>query len=301
MEHGQSKQQVRSPGGADAATGPALACAAARARAFSIDGLELHGLEWPADGPPVLLLHGGAAHAHWFDPVVPALRGRYHLVSLDQRGHGLSGWPSPPAYRTEDFARDIAAVADRLGWERFALAGHSMGGHNAMAFAAWHPERVSQLVIIDSRPAHPPDRLHHLRERGYRPLRRHATAAAALESFRLLPRETIAQPGVLEHLARKGIIERDGAWLYRFDPACNGTRQPVDAWTLLDRISAPTLIIRGELSPILPREMAERMRGLIPRADMVEIAGSYHHVTLDVPDTLAGVLDRFLQQEVDRP
>ena len=46
----------------------------------------------------VLLLHGGAAHAHWFDAVLPALIERFHVVALDQRGHGESTWAAPPAY-----------------------------------------------------------------------------------------------------------------------------------------------------------------------------------------------------------
>jgi hypothetical protein len=59
----------------------------------------------------------------------------------------------------------------------------------------------------------------------------------------------MADPALLAHLGAEGVVERDGAWVYRFDPASNAGRQPVDAWTLLDRITAPTLIARGGLSP----------------------------------------------------
>ena len=116
--------------------------------------------------PPLCFLHGGAAHAHWFDAVVPALADRYHVVSLDQRGHGESAWALPPAYATEDFAADLLGMMDGLGWTRMTLVGHSMGGHNAMAFAAWYPERVSALVVVDSRPALPEDRVERMRARG---------------------------------------------------------------------------------------------------------------------------------------
>src|SRR5204862_130849 len=137
--------------------------------------------------PALCFLHGGAAHAHWFDLVAPAFADRFHVVSLDQRGHGESQWAEPAAYATQDFVADLIGVMDSLGWERTTVVGHSMGGHNAMAFAAWHPERVSRLVIVDSRPAIPPERLEGMHARG-----RH--------------RETAAAPELLAHLARAGFV-----------------------------------------------------------------------------------------------
>jgi hypothetical protein len=64
----------------------------------------------------------------------------------------------------------------------------------------------------------------------------------AVKAFRLLPRETVADPALLEHMAREGVAERGGGWVYRFDPTANAARKPVDAWTLLDRIQAPGAI-----------------------------------------------------------
>jgi pimeloyl-ACP methyl ester carboxylesterase len=163
-------------------------CETARRRSFSVNGLALNALEWGEPGRPALcFLHGGSAHAHWFDGVAPAFADRYHVVSLDQRGHGASDWSPAAAYATPDFAGDLLGVADALGWERLTLAGHSMGGHNAMAFAAWHPERLSALVIIDSRPSLPGDRLDRMHQRGHRGPRRHEALATALASFRLCP------------------------------------------------------------------------------------------------------------------
>jgi pimeloyl-ACP methyl ester carboxylesterase len=270
-------------------------CETARARGLPVNGLRLRLLQWGVPGRPALcFLHGGAAHAHWFDLVAPAFADRFDVVSLDQRGHGESQWAEPPAYATEDFARDLVGVMDALGWERMTVVGHSMGGHNAMAFAAWHPERVSRLVIVDSRPAIPADRLDWMHARGRRAPRLHPDPDAAVRAFRLLPRETVAAADVLAHLARMGFVERGGGWTYRFDPACNGSRRPVDAWPLLARIVAPTLIVRGERSPVLPREMAARMRAAIPLATLVEIPGAYHHLVLDDPAAFVHVLDAFL-------
>ena len=276
-------------------TGQPFACERANHRNVRINGLDLHLLEaGPPAAPPICFLHGGAAHAHWFDKVMPAFADRFHVVSLDQRGHGASAWAAPPAYATQDFGSDLLALMDHFGWARMALVGHSMGGHNSMAFAAWHPERVSALVVVDSRPLLPPDRIDRMRERGQRPPRLHPSEEEAVRSFRLLPKETTADPALLQHLARAGLIRTDGGYRYRFDPACYANRQPVDCWPLVPRITAPALIVRGELSPILPVDMATRLGAAIPRAEVAEIKGAYHHLTLDAPDAFADVLDRFL-------
>lgn len=274
-------------------------CETAKERVLRINGLDLSLLEWGASGNPALcFLHGGAAHAHWFDLVAPAFADRFHVVSLDQRGHGESQWSTPPAYATEDFAADLEALMDALGWRRMALAGHSMGGHNTMGFAAWHPERVSAAVIIDSRPALPPERMDRMRARGRRPPRLHPTVERAVQGFRLLPPDTTADPALLAHLARAGLAPRDGGFKYRFDPACYAARRPVDCWPLLPRITAPTLVVRGERSPILPREMAEQMRLAIPRASVLEIPGAYHHLVLDAPVAFSRALDAFLTRSL---
>jgi esterase len=278
-------------------------CDVALRRSFTVDGLTLRALGWGVPGRPGLcFLHGGSAHAHWFDAVAPAFADRYEVISLDQRGHGESDWPRPsadgPAYATESFVSDLIGVMDALGWTEVTLCGHSMGGHNAMAFAAWYPDRVRALVVVDSRPVIPLDRLERMHRRGHRGPRRHETLEAALKSFRLLPPETIADPELLSHIATQGIVEREGKFLYRFDPATSGYRRPVDVWALLHRIAAPTLIVRGEHSPVLPRPMAEDMVRRMARAQLEEIAGAYHHLVLDRPADFSAVLDRFLRQTV---
>jgi pimeloyl-ACP methyl ester carboxylesterase len=245
----------------------AFACETARHRRVEVRGLDLHLLEWGLTGRSgILLLHGGAAHAHWFDAVATPLADDRHVVG----------------------------VLDRLGWRSAVLVGHSMGGHNAIASAAWYPERARALVIVDSRPAIPAERLAWMRERGERPPRRHASLEAAVAAFRLVPPDTSACPALLAHLARESVAWRDGTVGARFDPAGYAARKPVDAWPLLPRITTPTLVLRGERSPILPRPMAERLRAEIPDARLVEIAEAYHHLILDRPEAFVRALREFL-------
>ena len=274
---------------------PRYACDAAARRSFSVNGMTLRALEWGRpDLPALCFLHGGSAHAHWFDAVVGEFVDRFHIISLDQRGHGQSDWAPDARYGTEQFASDLVGVMDELEWERMVVVGHSMGGHNSMGFSAWHPDRVRALCVVDSRPSLPVERLHAMHKRGHRGPRRHETLDLALRSFRLLPAETLAAPDLLEHLGREGITEREGKFLYRFDPQCNGARAPVDGWALLPQIKAPTLLVRGELSPIMPQEMGERMAAAIPNATLVTMLGVYHHLVLDAPDAFSRILDDFL-------
>lgn len=278
-----------------------FACSAARQRRLSVEGIELHLLEWGDPAHPTLcFLHGGSAHAHWFDAVVGRFTDRFHVVSLDQRGHGESAWPSPPAYATENFTDDLLGVLDALGVDRAVVIGHSMGGHNAMAFAAWHPARVRALVVVDARPTMPAERIALLRRRGEHTLRVYPSLDAVVASFRLVPRETVADPALLAHLARAGAVEREGGYVYRFDPDANRQRRPADLMPQLGRVASPALIVRGELSPILPVELAERMRAAIPDARVVEIPGAYHHLTLDKPAEFAAALAGFLDEIGDR-
>jgi pimeloyl-ACP methyl ester carboxylesterase len=191
---------------------------------------------------------------------------------------------------------DLLAIFDVLGWRTATLVGHSMGGHNSMACAAWHPDRVHALVVVDSRPAIPADRLETMHDRGRRSMKKHPTADEAVARFRLLPRETVADPALLAHVARAGIVERDGGWTFRFDPATYGVRRPVDGWKIVGDIQAPTLIARAEHSLGLPPETAERLRDAIREARLVDIAGAHHHITLDQPARFLAALDPFLRE-----
>jgi esterase len=260
-------------------------------RFVTVGGLRLRVRDWGGAGRPFLALHGAAAHAHWWDPVAPHLAPRLRVLALDWRGHGRSAWPRPPAYRAEDFAAELAGVIDRLGLEDVIVAGHSMGGQNALSFAAWHLDRLARLVVVDARPHVNMERLRAFQRRPPREQTEFPTLGAALARFRLRPAETLASPELLRAIARRGVTRLpSGRWRYSFDPACEGTRVPVDAWPLLPEITVPTLVVRGEHSRVLERDVALRMTKALPRGTLEEIPGAHHHVTLDAPRALADCL-----------
>ncbi|MBI6954595.1 alpha/beta fold hydrolase [Pseudomonas sp. CCOS 191] len=103
----------------------------------------------PADGLPVIALHGWLDNANSFARLAPQLQG-LRIVALDLAGHGYSGHrPVGAGYALADYAHDVLRVAEQLGWERFGLLGHSLGAIISVQLAGALPERVSHLALID--------------------------------------------------------------------------------------------------------------------------------------------------------
>ena len=122
-------------------------------RYVTANGLRFHYLEWgdPAN-PDVLLLHGFAQTCHSWDFVALSLCDRFHVVALDQRGHGDSDWAPDGDYAPETQQEDLHAFTQAIGLRNFVLMGLSMGGRNSFTYAANHPEEIRALVIVDSAP-----------------------------------------------------------------------------------------------------------------------------------------------------
>jgi pimeloyl-ACP methyl ester carboxylesterase len=100
-------------------------------------------------GPDLVLVHGlGGNLAGWHLNMVPALQQEYRILTYDLRGHGRSDAP-PVGYSTGDMARDLRGLLDALQIEKAALVGHSWGADIVLHFALLHPERVSELVIVE--------------------------------------------------------------------------------------------------------------------------------------------------------
>ncbi|HXV37010.1 MAG TPA: alpha/beta fold hydrolase, partial [Myxococcota bacterium] len=128
-----------------------------RRRRLALPGsaLEIALLDWGGDGPLALLHHANGFCAAVWGPVAERLRGRFHVVAMDARGHGDSSKPAAPdAYCWERFARDAIEVAERLAGERgdgrVALAiGHSLGGSALALAAAERPDLFERLALVD--------------------------------------------------------------------------------------------------------------------------------------------------------
>jgi pimeloyl-ACP methyl ester carboxylesterase len=265
------------------------------------NGLRLHYLDSAGSGPPVLLLHGGSAHAHWWDFVIPALADRFRCVALDLRGHGESGRPADGDYSLAAHAGDVAAVVSALGLAGGAVVGHSFGGWVAMVHAGRAGDTIGALAVVDSRPTIGVRSARMLEALRKLPHTRYATHADAVSRFRLMPSATNAAPDVLAHVARYAIIrDADGAYRPRFDRHALAGASAQDLTPHLRAARCPVLAVRAAHSEIVDTAALHAFRTALPGTELAEIAEAHHHVMLDQPAALAAVLGDFLARHLSR-
>ncbi len=172
---------------------PASDSANGRMREFQLRGagVRLNCLDYGGEGaPPILFIHGGAAHAHWWDFVGQRLRAGCRSFSIDLRGHGDSERPADGDYSVEAHIADLAAALSNWGRGKPVLAAHSGGCFVALPYAAAHPESIAAMAIVEPRIHWPPELLELAGRRTQRPHRRFASLEeACAPTFRHLARD----------------------------------------------------------------------------------------------------------------
>ena len=237
---------------------------------FHLGKMRFHYLDWGNKQlPTIVFLHGGALNAHTWDLVSLALRDDYHCVALDQRGHGDSDWSDDADYSMGAQLADTKGFVDHLGLDKFVLVGMSLGAINSLNFAIHHPERLSNLVIIDAGPE--------MRRPG----------SSRIRDF---------VNGVADTVTIEGIIEKALEFNPRRDPKIlrrslmHALRQQPDG----SRIACPTLIVRGGESDVFAEEDGIRLAQRLPDGKFVTVPRAGHTVQGDNPKDLVAELRRFL-------
>jgi epoxide hydrolase 4 len=121
-------------------------------RIITVGDVSLHVvLAGPADGEPVILLHGYPEFWYaWRGPMAVLAEAGFRVIVPDQRGYNLSDKPaSIDAYKLDRLAGDVVGLADALGYDKFFLAGHDFGGQVTWWTLLLHPERVEKAVVIN--------------------------------------------------------------------------------------------------------------------------------------------------------
>lgn len=244
-------------------------------------------------GPGVLLVHGGAAHARWWDHVAPLLvEGTRRVVAVDLSGHGDSG--HAPDYDLDRWAAELRAVGAHAGLgERPTLIGHSMGGFVTLTAALTHGEELAGAVAVDSpvRDRSPEERAARQR-RAFGPARVHADRAALVGRFRTVPEQPGDLPYVHRHIAEHSVRAVRGGWSWKFDPRIfTGIGlTPGD----LGRPGCRIALFRAEHG-LVPAGMGEMVVDRMGRAaPVVELPGAGHHVMIDQPLALVTALRTLL-------
>lgn len=251
-----------------------------------VDGCAIHYRRWGmVDRPGLVLVHGGAAHARWWDHVAPMLAGEYCVVALDLSGHGDSG--RRDRYEMSTWAREVVAVAEHSGIPTPPIViAHSMGGWVAITAAAEHTGELAGLVLVDSgvRRPDPEDEAARIGV-AFGPLRTYPTVEAALPRFRTVPDQPASLPYVIDHVARTSLRPVEGGYTWKFDPRIFD-RRSVPHGDLLQRVTCRVALFRAEHG-LVSRDIGAYMYEQLGRvAPVVEVPLAWHHVMLDQPIAL---------------
>lgn len=271
-------------------------------RTVTVDGARIHYQRWGDPGRPgLLLVHGNAAHAHWWDFIAPMLARDYNVAALDLSGMGDSDWRQE--YSMETFAREEIAVCDDAGMfvptEPPIIVGHSFGGFVTILAGALYGERLAGTVIVDS-PVNPPDRKGGPPDRAIKPHHVYPSLAGALARFRLMPPQTAENLFLVDWVGRhslKEVAQENGqpGFTWKFDPAIWRRFSIGDTAARLRETKCRIAVFRGEHSILLPPEIGEYMFNLLGRsAPVVEIPQAQHHIMLDQPLALVAALRALL-------
>ena len=265
---------------------------------LTVDGGRVH-VDARGDGFPLLLLHGFGASTLLWEPVLPALASSRRAVAIDLRGFGWTErTPDPDSYTLEGQERMILGVADRLGFERFDLAGHSYGGAIALYLASRHPERVRALVLVDNAmPSYAAIRRN--RRYGFRTFADLYVRTVALRDRRV-------RIGLEASYADDAKVtnERVRAYAERLrvegvEDAFFGLVGPSDEPKVeldLASVALPTLVVWGEKDELISAAEARRASEKLPQGRFVELPGCGHLPTEECPEAFLAAVTPFLDE-----
>ena len=256
--------------------------------------------EWagPAGAPTAICVHGLSRNSRDFDALAQALSKNYRVVCPDMPGRGLSDDLADPAqYAYPTYLSVLAAVIARLDVAQLDWIGTSMGGILGMMMAAQPGNPVRRLVLNDIGAVVAKAGL--ARIAGYVGLERSfdtldALADAMAAGF--VGSDKLARAALLRIAEGASRRRADGRYVFAYDLRIgdvfkSAPPQDVDLYPIWDRIAAPTLVLRGEVSDILTAETAQEMTRRGPRAQVVEIAGAGHAPWLSTPDEIGAIAD----------
>lgn len=255
----------------------------------------------------VLALHGWLDNAASFAPLSAHLTG-IDLVAIDLPGHGRSARLPPGAdYSFASALHAVLDAADGLGWDTFALLGHSMGAGISSLVAAGAPERVTRLLAIEALGALPD-----VAERTAARLRDAVAATRALPSKRLrvFPdlapaiRARMQANGLSEPVARllveRGVRPVHGGFEWSSDPRLTLPTMvrmtEAQVRNLITGIECPTRVIYADPpQPYLPEPLRSDNAALLPHGELIVLPGT-HHLHMEQPATVATAIGDFFLQ-----
>jgi pimeloyl-ACP methyl ester carboxylesterase len=257
----------------------------ADSRFVKVAGCRIHYLRWGQAGKPGLcFVHGGFAHAHWWDWIAPFFADALRVVAPDLGGMGDSGHRAK--YSLDTFAEEVTAVCAHAGLDDPpVVVGHSFGGRVALRTGARAGRRMGGIILVDF-PIRPPG--YELERRQQRITSRtkeiYPNLPAALDRFKLLPPQECANAFIVDYIARRSLAKVKGGWSWKFDPRIFDERDHGEPADDLARLACPVAAIYGEHSALFPPEIRDYMSALFTdHAPMLAVSEAHHHLFLDQP------------------
>ena len=247
------------------------------------------------DNPGVLLVHGGAAHAHWWSFLAPLLTDRYFVVAIDLTGHGESDWRDE--YPRRLWADEVVAVIEHA---RFSappvVIGHSMGGMVTIIAASVHGDRLAGAIAVDA-PVRRPDPESDQGSKGtsFANPKTYPDKATAIKHFRLVPSQPCDNEFILHYIAEHSVRKVDSGYTWKFDRRVFHNRSKDVMSDYLANVHCRIALVVGQKSIVVPPETGEYMYELLGRnAPLIEIPEAHHHLVLDQPLAFISVVRALL-------
>ncbi len=263
------------------------------------------------NGPALVLLHGSNASLHTWEPWAKILGDEFRVVSVDLPGHGLTIARADDDYTASSMAAFVDEFTTKIGVERFAVAGNSMGGGVAGHVAMEYPGRATHLILIDSAGVVPPNM-------PPPPVFFYLVRTPVLRDFlRLIPGRPVAEATLKASFANQALVTSemvDRYWELNRGPGIRmATRKrfsmPIEYFQGEDRffrenmpkIAIPTLVMWGRQDKLLPVEAAAIFRDAIPGAQAIVYDEGGHILQEDLAERSAADVRAFLSSSTTEP
>jgi pimeloyl-ACP methyl ester carboxylesterase len=260
-----------------------------------------HQFYGPENGRKWVFIHGLMGYGQNWRRIISGLEATERCLAYDQRGHGKSFQPDS-GYAPEDYANDLKQIVDEIGWDKFILVGHSMGGRNVLAFASMYPEYVEKLIVEDIGPESNPNAYEYyeyLLNLAPTPFASRDEARKYFMEDFVKTAKTREKVEVMAQYFYSNMVEKpDGTVDWRFSK--HGIIESVKAghtqerWEQIRGLEMPTLWIRGEKSQELKPDIYQRILAENPMIKGVEIQGAGHWVHSDQPQAFIETLKSFV-------
>ena len=235
-----------------------------------------------ARAPRVVLIHSLALDRSVWDGVVARLKDEAEILTFDCRGHGRSP-RTPGPYTAQMFARDLAELLDQVGWERAVVAGCSMGGNVAQAFAAEFPQRTAALSLIDTTAWYGADAAAKFKERADTARSKGLGSMIDFQLTRWFSDGFRANhPEVLTRTT--DVFVANDVDCYAASCELLGA---ADTRTQLAHFKMPTAIVVGEEDYATPVAMARQLHEAIPQSTLTIISGARPLTPIEFPDRIS--------------